>query len=422
MSRVIIWPDIYKEQGHWLPCINLANSMKTAGYSAVEFMGIPDAQSIVAPYGFPFNTVLGNIYPPGYSLENKLEPIDQRWKPAHLMPIVRGALDGVFKNAPTVPSLLVSGYFTALETLLISYKYSIPFVIITTFLRHPQDLPSLSAKTKLLYLPKAVAQAMIDGVVGPANAGMSIEDFVQPLDAANRPEIIPCPKDFDFTDPDWVHRATTSYVEPMIVRTPIPPASPIAPLVIPAGSRLIYGTSGSQVQDYEFRARIFFKNLIAMMQTTGMDAYTLVLAVGTKLLAQLNLEYGVDANASTLPANVQLFDWVSQLDIVKTADVVFMHGGLATIKESIWEQVPIVIVPLGKDQADNALRIKRNGVGVAAEVADLSPLDLRKLLTQATSSTWIRQNLARMQGIFQTAENKSPKDSIRIIKTVVPPP
>jgi len=151
-----------------------------------------------------------------------------------------------------------------------------------------------------------------------------------------------------------------------------------------------------------------------------MDSYYLVMAVGTKLLAQLNMEYGVDVNASTLPGNVALFDWVSQLDIVKVADVVFMHGGLATIKESIWEQVPIVIVPLGKDQTDNALRIKRNGVGVAAEVADLSPTDLRKLFTQATSSTWVRQNLARMKGIFQAAETAKP--SIQIIKTVMPPP
>jgi UDP:flavonoid glycosyltransferase YjiC (YdhE family) len=254
---------------------------------------------------------------------------------------------------------------------------------------------------------------------------MTIDQFVSPLDAPNRPEIIPCPKDFDFTDPDWKHRPTTSYVEPMIVRTPIPPASPVVPdptqpLQIPAGARLIYGTSGSQVQDYEFRARVFFKNLISMMQTQGMDSYFLVLAVGSKLLAQLNVEYGVDIKQSTLPSNVALFDWVSQLDVMKVADVAFMHGGLATIKESIWEQVPIVIVPLGKDQRDNALRIKRNGVGVAAEVADLSPQDLRKLLTQATSSTWVRQNIARMRGIFQSAEAAKP--SIGIIKTVVPPP
>src|SRR4029079_3284249 len=138
--------------------------------------------------------------------------------------------------------------------------------------------------------------------------------FVKPLDADNRPEIIPCAKDFDFTDADWVHRKTTSYVEPMILRSPLPPASPIMPLNIPAGTRLIYGTSGSQVQDYEFRARVFFKNLISMMQTQGMDQYTLVRAVGSKLSAQLNLEYQVGTSQTTLPANVLLRDWVSQLD------------------------------------------------------------------------------------------------------------
>lgn len=424
MSNVMIWPDLYKEQGHWLPCINLAHSLQSAGYT-VEFMGIPDTQSIVAPYGAKFTQILGDIYPPGYSLENKLEPFDQRWKPAHLFPIARrGALDFLFKNrsGSPVPQLLVSGYFTALETLMISWKYHVPFVLITTFLRHPSDLPSLHAKTKLLYMPKDVSRALIDAVVGPDQAGMSIDDFVAPLDAANRPEIIPCSKEFDFTDPDWQHRATTTYVEPMIVRPLLSSGPPISdPTHIPTDRRLIFGTAGSQVQDYEFRARMFFKNLIAMMQTQGMEGYYLVLAVGAKLLAQLNVEYGVDIGKSTLPSNVALYDWVSQLDVMKLADVVFMHGGLATIKESIWEQVPIVIAPHGKDQMDNALRIKRNRLGVVSEVTDLSPTDLRRLLTAATGSPWVRQNLARMQKIFAAGDSQSPKPSIQVISSVVKP-
>ena len=80
----------------------------------------------------------------------------------------------------------MSGYFTALETLLIHWKYGTKFVIITTFLRHPADLPSLHAKTKLLYMQPALAQAIIDGVVPAAQKGMSIDDFVAPLNA--RPE------------------------------------------------------------------------------------------------------------------------------------------------------------------------------------------------------------------------------------------
>lgn len=443
MANILIWPDIYREQGHWLPCINLARSLQTAqptGHS-VKFMGIPDCESIVRPYAPTqfsnfFTTILSDIYPRGHSVENKLEPRDQRWKPAHVLPICRGALDSVFSGAGA-PNLLVSGYFTALETLLIHYKYNqLPFVIVTTFLRHPDDLPSVHAKTKLLYMPQAVAQKIINLVTN--DSGMDIDEFVAPLDKRleisgqpPRPEIIPCPREFDFFDEDWDHdqhpQSNAVYVEPMITRQTLDgSAAPLDPVPdVPAGTRLIYATSGSQVQDYEFQARSFFKNLIAMMQTQGMENSLLVLAVGEKIYSQFVVEYGIDLvnndpTRSTLPPNVKLFPWVSQLEILKRADVVFMHGGLATIKESVWEEVPIVIVPHGKDQMDNAQRIRRNGLGIVSEVADLSPLQLRELLTKATTSTWIKQKLAKMKAIFQAREAASPKPSVQIINGELP--
>ncbi|AUX48444.1 hypothetical protein SOCE26_099780 [Sorangium cellulosum] len=418
MARVMIWPDIYREQGHWLPCINLAQSLQSAGYT-VDFMGILDCADIVSPYGKYIFEILESVYPRGYSFENKLEPLDQRWKPHHLLPICRGALDDVFLG-PSAPNLLISGYFTALETLLIHYKYGIPFVLITTYLRHPDDTPRLHAKTKLVYMQRAVSQKIIDAVAPVP--GLDIDQFIEPL--RNRLELIPCPRAFDFTDEDWKHDDHVKYVEPMIERQHLSGGSlPSDPTSIPSGKKIIFGTSGSQVQDYEFKARQFFNNLIDMMKTRGMEGYHLVLAVGDRLLAQLNVEYGIDVDPyrNRLPANVSLFSWVSQLDILKRAEVVFMHGGLATIKESIWEEVPIVIVPHGKDQMDNALRIRRSGVGVVSEVADLTPQQLRGLLTSATSSTWIRQKLAKMKAVFQAEENKVPKPSIQVIQSVVAP-
>ncbi|HEY3495003.1 MAG TPA: nucleotide disphospho-sugar-binding domain-containing protein [Polyangiaceae bacterium] len=416
MAKVMIWPDIYKEQGHWLPCVSLAKTLEDAGY-AVEFMGIRDCKSITDPYVADFRVILESIYPSGHSLENKLEPVDQRWKPHHVFPICRGALDTVFQGAGA-PNLLVSGYFTGLETLLIHYKYNVPFVIITTFLRHPQDTPAAHAKTKLVYMDPAVSRKIMD-LVAPT-PGMSIEEFVAPLTTAK--EMIPCAKEFDFTDSDWVHPPHVKYVEPMILRQLLGTGPAIVdPVPVPSGSRLIFGTSGSQVQDYEFRARVFFKALIAMMKTAGMESSYLALAVGSKLLAELKREYGVGTGSSTLPSNVFLADWVSQLDVMKLASVVFMHGGLATIKESIWEQVPIVIVPHGKDQVDNALRIRRAGVGVVSEIGELTPTDLRQLLTAATASTFIKRNLARMQGIFQAAENATTKPSLTVVSGVLPP-
>ncbi|WP_437635616.1 glycosyltransferase [Sorangium sp. So ce854] len=418
MARVMIWPDIYREQGHWLPCINLAKSLQDSGY-AVEFMGIPDCQDITSGYGAPFRLILGSVYPDGFSFENKLEPLDQRWKPHHLLPICRGALDPVFLG-PSAPDLLIGGYFTALESLLIHRKYGIPFIILTTYLRHPDDTPRLHAKTKLVYMPRAVSQKIIDAV--SPEPGLDIDQFIEPL--RDRLELIPCPRAFDFTDDDWNHDNHVKYVEPMIERQPLSGGSVRPdPTDIPEGKKLIFGTSGSQVQDYEFKARQFFINLIDMMSTQGMEEYHLVLAVGEKLLAQLSVEYGIDVNPldNRLPKNVSLFSWVSQLDVLKRAEVVFMHGGLATIKESIWEEVPIVIVPHGKDQMDNALRIRRSGVGVVSEVADLTPQQLRSLFTAATTSTWVRQKLAKMKAVFQAEESKAPKPSIQLIQSVVAP-
>lgn len=424
MARITLWPDIYKEQGHWLPCVTLAKTLQDAGHT-VRFMGIKDCESIVSPYHAPFDIIFPILYPQGHSFENKLEPLDQRWKPHHLLPIARGALDGALTGA-NAPQLLVSGYFTALETLLIHYKYGIKFVIITTYLRHPEDDPAIHAKTKLIHLQEAVARKLMDAVLPADRQGMGIEEFIRPLEDAK--EIIPCPREFDFTDPDWVHKSQVTYVESMIQRASLT-MDPITypqgfPYVVPAGKTLIYATSGSMVQDYESRARVFFRSLIDMMRTNGMGNHQLVIAAGARLLAQLRGEYGlVPGGTSILPGNVALFDWVSQIDIVADAAAAFMHGGLATIKETMWEKVPIVIVPHGKDQMDNARRIARAGVGLVAEVADLRPEELRKLFTAATASTWIKQNLARFRAISEADENKpaDQKPSVAVINGVLGP-
>jgi UDP:flavonoid glycosyltransferase YjiC (YdhE family) len=418
MAKILIWPDIYREAGHWLPCVTLAKTLIDAGHT-VRFMGIEDCRAIVAPYGATFDAIFPSIYPPGHSFENRLEPLNQRWKPHHLLPITRGELDAQFSGS-NKPDLLIGGYFTGLETLLLHRKYGVKFALITTYLRHPDDDPAIFAKRKLLNMPEAVAQLMMDSVVPPEARGISIEDFVVPLQ--NAKEMIPCPRQLDYTDPDWVHRAQVTYVEPMIVRQHLAGGTIQIPadeaVTVPQGKRVIYATSGSMVQDYEPRARLFFKALIAMMQAQGMSDYLLVIAAGAKLATQLRKEY---SGANGLPTNVLLRDWISQLDILGVADAAFIHGGLATVKESIWEQVPIIIVPHGKDQMDNARRIQRTGVGVVAEILDLDPQDLRTLLTKATSSTWIRQNLIKLQAVLATEENKpaAQKLSVGIINGVL---
>jgi UDP:flavonoid glycosyltransferase YjiC (YdhE family) len=423
MAKIMIWPDVYREHGHWLPAVNLAKSLKDQDPNhIVEFMGIPDCNSIVAPYGATFRPILGNIYPVGHSLNDRLEPIGQRWKPHHLLPMCRGQGGIAELFAPGVkPNVLVAGYFAGLEALILHHKYQVPIVLLTTYLRHPDEDPAMFAKTKLVFMHEQVAQKIMNLAMnrGSGDPDATLEEFLLPLEEAE--EMIPCPRDFDYFDDDWKHGDTVTYVEPMVTRVPLDPGItlPTNPVglnpAIPTDKKIIFATSGSQVADYEDKARQYFQSLIGMMKTAGMENYHLVLAMGDKLLAEFNILYKVDVGLSTLPPNVTLTAWVSQLEILKKAEVVFMHGGLATIKESIWEEVPIVIFPHGKDQMDNALRIERAGIGIAPKVDVVTPQALRQALTQVTASTWIKQRLAAMRGLFFAQDTASPKPSVGIV-------
>jgi UDP:flavonoid glycosyltransferase YjiC (YdhE family) len=421
MAKIMLWPDVYREHGHWLPAVNLAKSLKDLNHT-VEFMGIPDCSSIVSPYGATFRPILGNIYPAGHSLNDRLEPIGQRWKPHHLLPMCRGQ-GGIAElfAAGVKPNVVVAGYFAGLEALILRHKYQVPFVLLTTYLRHPDEDPAMFAKTKLLFMHEEVAQKLMNSAMNrtASDPDATLEEFLAPLEEAK--ELIPCPRDFDYFDEDWEHGGNVTYVEPMVTRVPLDPAItlPTNPVglspAIPTDKKLIFATSGSQVADYEDKARQYFQSLIGMMKTPGMENYHLVLAMGDKLLAEFNVLYKIDVGTSTLPANVTLSAWVSQLEILKAAEVVFMHGGLATIKESIWEQVPIVIFPHGKDQMDNALRIERAGVGIAPKVDVVTPQALRQALTEVTASPWIKQRLQAMSGLFAAKDNATPKPSVQII-------
>src|SRR5882672_4745715 len=68
MTTIMLWPDVQREDGHWLPAVSLAKSLKDAGYS-VKMMGIPDTAAVVAPYKVPFTEVLSTFFPLGYARE-----------------------------------------------------------------------------------------------------------------------------------------------------------------------------------------------------------------------------------------------------------------------------------------------------------------------------------------------------------------
>jgi UDP:flavonoid glycosyltransferase YjiC (YdhE family) len=69
--------------------------------------------------------------------------------------------------------------------------------------------------------------------------------------------------------------------------------------------------------------------------------------------------------------------------ILPAVDVVVGHGGLSTITGALAAGTPLVIVPQGRDQDDNAERVHRTGVGLSlprdADAAAITAAILRVL-------------------------------------------
>src|SRR5215831_3245528 len=72
----------------------------------------------------------------------------------------------------------------------------------------------------------------------------------------------------------------------------------------------------------------------------------------------------VDPAVITAPANVTVRRWARHADVLPHCSAVITHGGHGTVMKALIAGVPLILVPLGRDQPDNAARVIHAGAGV----------------------------------------------------------
>lgn len=230
---------------------------------------------------------------------------------------------------------------------------------------------------------------------------MTLEEFVAPL--RTFPEFIPCPKIFDYDSYSAGHGELVQYDEPCITKELEAINDSSLEMTwndILNKPNLIYVTAGSQVLDYAESSMTLFKSIINAMQASDMKDYHLILCVGSTLIQEKWDEY----------ENVTVCGWAPQRRILKAlsnkkTSCAIIHGGLATIKECVYYEVPFLVLPLGKDQMDNALRLEDCGIKNRFHIEYIKPKCLRYFINQVIQDYTSLRNLKNLSSIFRTAED-----------------
>ncbi len=103
----------------------------------------------------------------------------------------------------------------------------------------------------------------------------------------------------------------------------------------------------------------------------------------------------VDPAAIAAPPNVTVAQWARHADVLPHCSAVITHGGHGTVMKALIAGIPLVVVPLGRDQPDNAARVVYAGAGVRLR-KNASARALRAAVARVIEDPRYRAGAARM--------------------------
>jgi MGT family glycosyltransferase len=103
----------------------------------------------------------------------------------------------------------------------------------------------------------------------------------------------------------------------------------------------------------------------------------------------------VDPAVISASDNVTVTRWARHADVLPHCSAVITHGGHGTVLKALIAGVPLVILPLGRDQPDNAARVIHAGAGIRLR-KNTSTAALRTAIARVTDDPRYRTAARRM--------------------------
>ncbi|NOK15622.1 glycosyltransferase [Corallococcus carmarthensis] len=124
---------------------------------------------------------------------------------------------------------------------------------------------------------------------------------------------------------------------------------------------------------------------------------------------------GTSADPATLDGrapNLIAVQSFPQLPLLRRAAVMVTHAGFNTVKECIWEGVPMVALPLTQDQPFVARIVDKHGIGVMAPPRELGAPGLLALLDKVLGDPSYKQAVTAMSARFHEADRPEPLEEL----------
>ena len=408
------------EAGHLLPTFRLARELRDRGHR-VKYLVPPDFVGRVQQQGFETGSWFDELHLIGYREADEVKGVLGRRQSITVrhQAMINDLLHDQGPAADLLahpPSLLIVD--VAMPHLAIwAAKRGLPLAVLSTSLPQTRDevvppvrsgrvaATSRFARQRIAldwwkFLAKRRAFARVADVLGcappyelvrrmAADIGLGADEVASETaflpQVLNVPELVLCPEAFDFPRPVDPNR---HYVESADSHRWEGAPS----IELPADKQVLYCSLGTQRYRTDVAPR-FLRTVIETMRNS--PNRHLVVAVGD----YLNPEDLVD-----LPSNVQVARRAPQLEILARADLMITHGGLGSVKESIMNGVPMLVVPLAVDQPGNGARVEYYGLGRVADIDDTSVDHLRSQIDEVVSQPTYRRATHTMREQFLRVE------------------
>ncbi len=132
----------------------------------------------------------------------------------------------------------------------------------------------------------------------------------------------------------------------------------------------------------------------ACFEAFGREDIEVILSIGTNVS---------EASLGQAPANFVVRPHVPQLDVLGRASAFVTHGGMNSVSESLFQGVPVVVIPQMGEQEVVGRRVEEIGAGIYLAKHDVSAEKLRESVARLLTDARFRERAAVVRESFRTA-------------------